>query len=478
MNSKYNEREYIDNKLTDQGMTVIDDIVLVDGWQFQIDRSVPTIVEELGKGKENPNIQMEITPTISADYVNATLNVKVTYDGELSEIRIKVNIEEIPTAVDGVYTIDKTIEENGTYTVAVKDKDGNYKIGSVKITDITEDMEIWNKADMEKFRDMVNSGRTFEGKTVRVMANIDLEGSESNQWVPIGIESTFAGTFEGNYHKINNLYVNSNKYQNLGLFTKIDEKAIVQNLVLENVNINSSYGSTTSSSAVGGMVGHSYGMIMNCGINEGIISGAQTSSYNGNDWGKTTNVGGICGFARNDIKNSYNKATIKGQSPREAKNYALVGGITGGICNNKEILNCYNQGSVTGDSNEGIIGGLVGKYYDSNTKMENSYNIGNVTGSGNTIYVAGIVGANGIQSSQPNGIILNSYCTTTSIYSYYYWNGSTRDNKSNDGKVEANALKTYASKLGEEFTNDVKNEDGTWKYNEGYPILKWQKNVK
>lgn len=26
------------------------------------------------------------------------------------------------------------------------------------------------------------------------------------------------------------------------------------------------------------------------------------------------------------------------------------------------------------------------------------------------------------------------------------------------------------------YTNDIKNSDGTWKYNNGYPILKWQVN--
>ena len=57
----------------------------------------------------------------------ATLNIKITYNGAISEVRIKGNTEEIPTAVDGVYTINKTIEENGTYTVVVKDKEGNYK---------------------------------------------------------------------------------------------------------------------------------------------------------------------------------------------------------------------------------------------------------------------------------------------------------------------------------------------------------------
>ena len=48
-NKEYNENEYIDNKLEEKGMTVIEDIVLVDGWQFQIDRNIPKILKSIGK---------------------------------------------------------------------------------------------------------------------------------------------------------------------------------------------------------------------------------------------------------------------------------------------------------------------------------------------------------------------------------------------------------------------------------------------
>ncbi len=39
---------------------------------------------------------------------------------------------------------------------------------------------------MEEFRDKVNSGRTFEGKTARLMNEYRLRrGSEESQWIPI-----------------------------------------------------------------------------------------------------------------------------------------------------------------------------------------------------------------------------------------------------------------------------------------------------
>ena len=37
----YNKNEYIDNKLEKENMVVVDNIVIVDDWKFEIDRNVP-----------------------------------------------------------------------------------------------------------------------------------------------------------------------------------------------------------------------------------------------------------------------------------------------------------------------------------------------------------------------------------------------------------------------------------------------------
>ena len=481
---EYNEKEYINNKLEEQGMTVIDDIVLVDGWQFQIDRSVPKIVENLGKGKENPNIKIEIIPTINTEYVNATLNIKITYNGEISEIRIKGNVEKIPTAVDGVYTIDKTIEENGTYTVVIKDKEGNYKIGTVKITDITEDMDIWNKADMEKFRDMVNSGRTFEGKTVRVMADIDLEGSETNQWIPIGNYSSntsfiFKGIFEGNNHEISNIYINSIKeYQ--GLF------GYIKNSKIKGIKLTK--GSITSTNgAIGGIIGWSESSeISDCsnsttvtgklrwtgGISGFITNGKVKRCANFGNITSAHSVGGIVGslHQNSEVYASYNTGNIKTMTTGSTNDNYIAGGIigyTGLIEGENNIINsCYNIGDIYGYTHTGGIVGLLqgGGMHN----ILNCYSIGKITGNAKFAIT-------GNQSGTYNGI---PKVTTTNNY-WLTGCGTTygKGDSSNTGTtpLESDILKTYASKLGEAFTSDEKRENGTWKYNNGYPILKWQK---
>ena len=53
VNSNYNQDTYLTSKIEENEMIVNEDIVIVDGWQFQIDRSVPKIGEAIGKGEIN-----------------------------------------------------------------------------------------------------------------------------------------------------------------------------------------------------------------------------------------------------------------------------------------------------------------------------------------------------------------------------------------------------------------------------------------
>ena len=60
------------------------------------------------------------------------------------------------------------------------------------------DMQIKYKEELEYFRNKVNSGKTYEGETITQIEDIDLQGSASNLWTPIGSSETktFKGTYE------------------------------------------------------------------------------------------------------------------------------------------------------------------------------------------------------------------------------------------------------------------------------------------
>lgn len=58
INAKYNKDEYLTNKIEEQEILVLDDdIVLVNDWMFKIDRDIPKVLENLGKYKNNDNIE-------------------------------------------------------------------------------------------------------------------------------------------------------------------------------------------------------------------------------------------------------------------------------------------------------------------------------------------------------------------------------------------------------------------------------------
>ncbi len=51
----YNDTTYIDKEIIKNDMVVSGDIVFVDGWQFEIDRSVPQNKTSLGRGEKRRN---------------------------------------------------------------------------------------------------------------------------------------------------------------------------------------------------------------------------------------------------------------------------------------------------------------------------------------------------------------------------------------------------------------------------------------
>lgn len=441
----YNENEYIDKRLNQENMIVVGDIVIVEDWKFEIDRSIPEIGVSLGKGIQNENIKIEAEVVLKSDYVNAIINGKITYAGEIEQILIKGEEIEIPVSTNGVYDISKVVEENGIYTIYVKDKEGNYKIGKIEITGITENMDIWNKEDLDNFRDKVNSGRTFEGKTVKVMDDIVLGGTEE-QWVPIANygqnnKLDFKGTFEGNGHNISNLSISSgSNYQ--GLFGKnsgtINDVIIQGEIILPN------------SERIGGITGENNGTINNChnyiqitskyitggiaAINKGIIYRCS----NNNKIQTSDCAGGITGTNDGNgvfVKECVNKAEVISKDQ-------AVGGICGYI-HSGGIYNCYNIGKVTGGRFIGGINGAAGISGKPIAYTYNCYNIGETNGS----QITGWANANGGASREIN-------CYSSNATSELL----------NKGEYSENV-----------WIDDEKDDKGNWKYNNGYPILRWQK---
>ena len=212
---------------------------------------------------------------------------------------------------------------------------------------------------------------------------------------------SFTGAFDGKSHVISNLHIQGGDYLSYqGLFGQLDSGAMVSNLGLEAVDINS------TGNYVGGLAGQNDGSITTS-YSKGKVNG----SYGG--WYLADNVGGLVGLNYGSIAMSYSNGTVAGRwnvgglvgsnSGNIAKSHTMgtvsgdfqIGGLVGvnGVGN---VTECYSTSTVIGDSG---VGGLVGLNWEEITM---SYSIGTVTGN---VSVGGFVGLN-------VGIITISYSTS------------------------------------------------------------------
>ncbi len=260
----------------------------------------------------------------------------------------------------------------------------------------------------------------------------EIEEWDNNQgWKPIGTEDLpFTGTFDGQNHYIENLYINRPDNEGIGLFGWLSgNECLIKNIGLTNVNI-SGY------KAVGALVGvnDNYSSIENC-YSRGIVSGIDN------------NVGGLAGknneFA--SITSSYSACHVFNEGDN-------VGGLVGLNDESATIINCYALGYASGAER---VGGLIGRNRN-NSIVENCFSIGQVSASTEE-YINGLVGRNQAVVNNSFWDIETSNCTEESA-----GEGITT--------LEMKNLSTYM-----EAGWDIENIWGfASDYNEGYPYLLWQ----
>lgn len=263
----------------------------------------------------------------------------------------------------------------GTFTVFADETESDLKIGTL--------------AELEAFRDDVNSGNTYEGKTIVLTADIDMSekygeniNGEEVSWMPIGTkEHPFNGSFDGRSHTIGNLYIKFDDGDNisdkgpyyLGLFGYTESGSVIKNL-----NISGSilivgtmyFGFKPPAESryhyTGAVAGYCNGTLNNC-----------HNSTNITVSGNTHYLGGIAGLSYGTI----NRCSNGGAILCETIGYGgLIGG--GGICGGifsegAAINNCYNIGDVTALE----AGGILGRSGENTGGISNCWNKAQITGS-------------------------------------------------------------------------------------------------
>lgn len=121
----YDENEYINNYLRKEGMTVEGNVVLVDGWKFTIDRSVPKIGESIGQGEVK-------TVSITTPYVGTTsftTKILEAYNEEkIESYTYKIDEVETKTIIQKEYTTENELEPESIHTAQVIAKYKNGKM--------------------------------------------------------------------------------------------------------------------------------------------------------------------------------------------------------------------------------------------------------------------------------------------------------------------------------------------------------------
>ncbi len=212
-----------------------------------------------------------------------------------------IDMVEVPGGWDGVTLTEPLANPEGVYQIATP-------------------------AELAWLADKVNSeGGAPEAELI---ADIDLADYE---WTPIGgtFAKCFAGTFNGNNHKVDGLYINTPNAQYGGLFGYVKGASADAPASISNLSVS---GSVTAKAYAAGIAGciQAYVTVDRCA---NMADVAITGNY----------AGGIVGFAA--------QATDR-------------------------ISNCYNTGSITGTQ---YCGGILGGHSNKAVCVENVFSIGSIS---------------------------------------------------------------------------------------------------
>ena len=236
-----------------------------------------------------------------------------------------------------------------------------------------ERITIASAAELGLLSDYVNAGRNSVYVTFELLADITLnegtfgangawyaDGSATpstetpDAFAPIGTMGTpFAGTFSGNGHTVNGLYIDSTN-NNVGLFGYVSSIARIQDLTISNSYVS---GSTYTGAVVGlAAAGAGTPVIDNC-VNNGYVVG------------KDGAVGGILGGS---FGVTVRNCTNNGEVSSLASAAFSIGGIVGRLSG--DVINSVNTALVGNSIYQAYVGGIVGTH--ASGKIENNVNYG------------------------------------------------------------------------------------------------------
>lgn len=310
--------------------------------------------------------------------------------------------------------------------------------------------ELANAEDLLAFATKVNAGETALNAVLT--KDIDMTGKT---WVPI---TEYAGTFDGQNHKIENLTFESTD-KNQGIFGT--NTGTIENIA----DITGTY--TGNHTTIGGLAAYNKGTVVNCHSSVEII-------YNNNGG----YIGGVVGY------NTTNDAFVEQCSfdgtitiPQEsAASMLYIGGIVGRQWTGKpHIIGCINRGTIVNENSKWMyIGGIAG--YASDGDIWFSYNEGTLQAASTETYISGIAYSAKPYNCYSVGTLSGGKCSPISSSSgtnNYYLSDKEEQGARTEEEFKKNSMVSALNTLTTAMKSLVP-ENCIFEQSAGYPTLKWE----
>ena len=316
--------------------------------------------------------EISLNTLVEKGFINS---VKDTGNGSTCEGKV---IKDNNGELKGCLKCSNYVTEGCGYVIEQEIKDENPGVicgnGTEEDYDKQEECHIKSVEDLVAFSYLVNSGKTFAGKTVYLDKDLDIikeksyvdpdkevlydingdgettslkdEMTTDKGFQPIGTrENNFKGKFKGNAYTISNLMINRPNEEYVGLFGYVsgensNNPTTIVGLNIKNINVK-------GNSTVGGVVGD---LETYTKINEIAIDGNIEATGN--------QIGGIVGYKYGD---SVTLTSVISNTNVKGNNY--VGGIVGNYFGYFSAQGIVESGTIKGENN----------VYGSGNKISNAY---------------------------------------------------------------------------------------------------------
>ena len=299
------------------------------------------------------------------------------------------------------------------------------------------------------YKTETDAGRTTGILGYNFALKNDINASDVEDYVAIGTESEFTGTFDGRGNRIIGLDTtkysnggNSNTLTNAGIFSSVGKGGVVKD-----VNIYS--GTFTGTTTAGAVAGENNGRI------EGIVTFGNTVTSNGNAGGivgvnnsggtvddvestgsviagsSSAVAGGLVGTNDGGLSNSFSDSAVTVDTNVTSGTSAGLGGVVG--INNGNVQYVDSLGVTNGGAtNSSNIGGIIGI---NNGNMYSGYNESIVSGKDN---VGGIIGTNAADKNVENVVNATGVEGDNNVGGLVGVNSGSVTNGRNNGTITGN----------------------------------------